>query len=103
MIVCYHPHRQPSDATGPQDLGAFAAFLEAIPELAGLGASEHDALAALAGELRSRAHEQPVDSLTPLGQALVAASVLSADDLVAYLAGWAGDAVLAEEANTQPS
>jgi len=83
-------------------MGTYSASVEAMPRPAGWGASETEALGALGDILRSQAVEEPPsDSLTALGQALTAASVLSADDLVAYLAGWASETVLAGEADAR--
>ncbi len=95
VTVIFHPDRPPPGATGPDDLGAYAAAPEAVPALEGWGRSEDEALTSLAQRLCSHAREQaPQETLTPLGQALTAAAVLPVEDLTAYLRGWAREPVL---------
>ncbi len=95
ITVTFNPDRPPPTATGPGDLGAYCAALEAVPALQGWGRSEAEALASLAESLRPHVLEQaPEGALTPLGQALVAAAVLPSDDLTGYLRRWAREPVL---------
>jgi hypothetical protein len=95
ITVTFNPDRPPPTATGPGDLGAYCAALEAVPALQGWGRSEDEALTSLAESLRPHVREQaPEGALTPLGQALTAAAVLPVEDLTAYLRGWAREPVL---------
>lgn len=100
--MTYFPDRPPPSATGPGDLGAYCAAIEAVPGPAGWGASEQEALAALGASLGEKADgEPPKGSLTAFGQALTAASLLPTDDLIARLRSWSGETVLAPEAATR--
>lgn len=95
VTVTFHPDRAPPTATGPADLGAYAAVLEAAPALEGWGRSEDEALTSLAESLSPHVREQaPEGALTPLGQALTAAAVLPVEDLTGYLRRWAREPVL---------
>jgi hypothetical protein len=96
VTVTFHPDRPPPAATGPGDVGAYSAALEAAPGLLeGWGRSEDEALTSLAESLRPHVREQaPEGALTPLGQALMAAAVLPGEDLTGYLRRWAREPVL---------
>lgn len=88
VVLGYDPRRQPPDATGPFEYGAFEATLAGHASLRAWGSTEQLALAALADERRAPR------GLAALDQALIAAERLSAVDLMRWLAGHADRPVL---------
>lgn len=96
VLLRFHRARQPPDATGPFEWGAFAATLAGRPQLRGWGRTELQAITGLATLLRGLVDERPTTPrLTAFGQALTAAERLSAEALVTYLGAWAEEPVLA--------
>lgn len=97
--VCleFHPSRQPPDAAGPGDFGAFSATLEAHPCPAGWGRSEQLALTGLAIELRTVAlEESPGEALSPATHALDAAARLELGDVIDWLRARASEPLMHE-------
>lgn len=86
VLLRYHPEMQPPEATGPCELGTFAASLAGRPDLRGYGEDEAVAVLALAVVLlHLAAEEERRAPLTSLGQALTAARRLSEDAFLVYL------------------
>ncbi len=97
VVPEYHASRQPSDATGPFEHGAFAARLADGDSPTGWGRTDSLALTALAEELRdAAAKRRRTPGLTVLDQALAAARRMAHDELVRWLFERAEDAVLHE-------
>lgn len=91
----YHPLRQPPDATGPEDDGAFRAVLSGVSDCTGWGRSAPLALAALAEALRHHAENlDDCDGVAPASHALAAAQRLPRERLLWWLAERAGEPVL---------
>jgi len=85
-------------------VGAFIAWAPSLPNLAGLGATDEQAISQLAGELRAAACRNTVraNDLCARGQLLVAASRFGADRLVDYLRDLARPAMLSSEYEPVP-
>ena len=93
--VEYDPMRPAPDAKQPGDVGCYAARLVGGP--CGEGRTEQLALEALARALRSgTAGELPRPGVTAVSQALNAARSMDRDELIAWLAERARDAILYE-------
>jgi hypothetical protein len=85
VVLEYHPSRQPPDATGPSDHGAYSATLGGHRRVDGWGRTEHRAIVALARRLHDEAETTTGDRLTGLGQALSAAEYWPLPVLVEWL------------------
>ncbi|MEJ7786049.1 MAG: hypothetical protein WKF96_14685 [Solirubrobacteraceae bacterium] len=95
VVVEYDPWRAPPSATGPFELGVYAAYLDDMPCVPGWGASEPEALGALANRLGELAEQiSGTPGLGQSDQALAAAAAKTPDALCDWLAAHATPAVL---------
>lgn len=83
VTIEYHPERQPPDAAGPFEWGAFSAKLAGVYAW---GRTEDLVLAEMAKSLRELVEQsQERRGLSPLDQALAAAEVLPTGELAQWL------------------